>query len=169
MKARDEDLSEDKPFFAYLPFSAPHYPLQCSKADRQAYSGAYDDGPSKLRERRLERLKHLDIIGKDVVAHPVIDVDAQKQHYNDWEEMSDMERRKSARSMECFAGMVTRMDTNIGRVLNHLEVTGELDRESKTSGQADKKDTVVMFMSDNGAEGAWYGEHYNADTVDDRV
>jgi len=60
----------------------------------------------------------------------------------EWAEMTDDERAVSARAMEVYAGMVDRMDHNIGRVVDYLAETGELD------------DTVVIFLSDNGAEGA---------------
>ena len=60
----------------------------------------------------------------------------------EWADMTADERARSARSMEVYAGMVDRMDWNIGRVIDYLAETGELD------------DTVVIFMSDNGAEGA---------------
>ncbi len=55
--------------------------------------------------------------------------------------MTDEERAVSARNMEVYAAMVDRMDWNIGRVIDYLEGTGELDN------------TVVIFLSDNGAEG----------------
>lgn len=135
----DEDRS--KPFFAYLPFSAPHWPLQAPKASMDKYRGLYDDGPEALRQRRLARLKELDMIAPDVVPHSVVTVDGEPV---EWEDMGEEERAKSARSMEAFAGMVDRMDENIGRVLDYLKETGEYDN------------TIICFMSDNGAEGASY-------------
>lgn len=60
----------------------------------------------------------------------------------DWEEMTEEERARSARAMEVFAAMVELIDENVGRVVDYLESTGELDN------------TFVLFMSDNGAEGA---------------
>ncbi|KAK6384719.1 hypothetical protein LTS17_002282 [Exophiala oligosperma] len=132
----------NQPFFAFLPFSAPHWPLQCSKSDRERYRGQYDDGPSALREKRLARLKELGLINQDVKPHPVIAEDTAHAYAAEWEEMTDEERKKSSRSMECFAGMVDNMDQNIGKVMDYLDSTGELDN------------TVVIFMSDNGAEGA---------------
>ncbi|CAM1501239.1 Fc.00g104010.m01.CDS01 [Cosmosporella sp. VM-42] len=63
------DSNKDKPFFAYLPFSAPHWPLHCSKEDRDRYKGMCDDGPDALRLRRLENLKKLGIVAPDVTAH----------------------------------------------------------------------------------------------------
>ena len=66
-------------------------------------------------------------------------------HTPEWGMMSDEERRLSARSMEVYAGMVDRIDQEIGRVLRYLDEIGELDN------------TVVIFFSDNGAEGAAVG------------
>lgn len=133
---------KEQPFFAFLPFSAPHWPLQCSKEDRERYRGKYDDGPTALREKRIARLKELGLIGKDVKPHPIIPEDTAHAYHAEGEDMSEEEKKKSTRAMECFAGMVDNMDQNIGRVMDYLESTGELD------------DTLVIFMSDNGAEGA---------------
>lgn len=102
----DSTGTSDKPFFAYLPFSAPHWPLQCSKEDRDAYAGVYDDGPDALRLRRLERLKALGIYDDAVVPAEVIAPEA-----TEWDDMSPEEKRLSARSMETYAGMVTRYMT----------------------------------------------------------
>lgn len=60
----------------------------------------------------------------------------------DWGEMTDEERARSSRAMEVFAAMVELIDENVGRVVDYLQSTGELDN------------TFVLFMSDNGAEGA---------------
>jgi arylsulfatase len=62
----------------------------------------------------------------------------------EWSELTDEERRNSCRAMEVFAAMVECIDTNVGKVVDYLEQTGELDN------------TFVCFMSDNGAEGAAY-------------
>ncbi|KAJ5715379.1 arylsulfatase [Penicillium malachiteum] len=135
----DEDRS--KPFFAYLPFSAPHWPLQAPKASMDKYRGYYDDGPEALRLRRLQKLKDLGMVAPDVVPHEIVTVAGEPV---EWEKMPLDERAKSSRSMEAFAGMVDRMDENIGRVAEYLKETGEYDN------------TVICFMSDNGAEGASY-------------
>jgi arylsulfatase A-like enzyme len=127
----------DQPFFAYLPFQAPHWPLQAPEESIATYRGRYDGGPDALREERLAALKQLGLCPPDVEAHPVVADGAAE-----WSDMTADERARSARSMEVYAGMVDRMDWNIGRVLDYLAETGELD------------DTVVIFLSDNGAEGA---------------
>ncbi|RDW59106.1 alkaline phosphatase-like protein [Coleophoma crateriformis] len=132
---------KDKPFFAYLPFSAPHWPLQAPKEVCDKYRGFYDDGPEALRQKRLSRLKELGMVEKDVNPHPFVIVDGKPEK---WEELPEPVRQSSSRAMEVYAGMVDRMDWNIGRVIDHLKRTGEYDN------------TFVLFMSDNGAEGASY-------------
>ncbi|KAG8687755.1 hypothetical protein FRC09_013307, partial [Ceratobasidium sp. 395] len=130
---------EDKqPFFAYLPFTVPHWPLQAPSEITAKYSGRYDDGPHALRSQRLESLSKLGLIPTGVTPHPVVPAYASK----DWEELSDEERRYSARTMEIYAAMVERMDWNIGRVIEYLKSTGQFEN------------TLVFFSSDNGAEGA---------------
>ena len=129
----------DRPFFAYLPFTAPHWPLHAPADLIARYRGRYDDGPDALRERRLRRLVELGLFPADVVPHPVF-ADGEPA----WADRSVDEQRRSARMMEVYAAMVDRMDWNIGRVLATLDALGELD------------DTVVMFLSDNGAEGTVY-------------
>lgn len=125
LKERNTDEKE-KPFFAYLPFSAPHWPLQCSKEDRDRYKGMYDDGPDALRLRRVESLKKLGLVPKDVKPHEVMTPFGNAE----WAEMSDYERQCSARAMECFAGMVDNIDQNVGKVVEYLKQTGEFDSTS---------------------------------------
>jgi arylsulfatase A-like enzyme len=138
----DRTYSEkEKPFFAYLPFSAPHWPLQAPLESVEKYKGIYSDGPNALRLRRLERLKALGFIKPDIIPHEMVVTEREPP---EWANMTEAERAKSARAMETYAGMVSRMDENIGRVLDHLRQTGEYDN------------TYIFFMSDNGAEGASY-------------
>ncbi|KAH8630857.1 alkaline phosphatase-like protein [Alternaria alternata] len=125
---------EEKPFFAYLPFTAPHWPLQAPRNLIEKYKGRYADGPDALRTKRLQKLVDLGIVKPDVNAAPM------PRH--DWDNMSAEERTESARKMEVYAAMVESIDENIGRVVEHLERNGELDH------------TFILFMSDNGAEGA---------------
>ena len=129
----------DKPFFAFLPFAAPHWPLQVDKKYRDRYQGVYDDGPEALRQRRLENLRNLGIIRPDVVAHEVV-----ASSESEWESLTDEERALSSRAMEAYAGMVENMDENIGKIIAYLE------------GIEEKDNTFIIFQSDNGAEGASY-------------
>jgi len=131
-----DERPKEKPFFAYLAFSAVHWPLQCPKENSDRYKGRYDEGPDVLRLRRLAALKREGLVPEDVVPHPVVAPEVPE-----WNVMDDKWRAKSARSMEVYAGMVDRMDYNIGRVLAYLKDNEMYD------------DTEIYFMSDNGAEG----------------
>lgn len=132
---------KDKPFFAYLPFSAPHWPLQAPKEVCDKYRGQYNDGPEALRQRRVAKLKELGLVSPDAVPHNVVTSEGEPAK---WEDLDDTTRAASARAMEVYAGMVDRMDWNIGRIVDYLKETGEYDN------------TFILFMSDNGAEGASY-------------
>jgi len=133
----DEPPGDDAPFFAYLAFSAPHWPLQAPDALIAKYRGRYDDGPDALRAERLARLIALGLCAPDIKPHPVV------ARSKAWPQMSAEERAVSARTMEVYAAMVERIDWNVGRLVDHLQARGQLD------------DTVILFLSDNGAEGAF--------------
>jgi arylsulfatase A-like enzyme len=126
----------EQPFFAYLPFTAPHYPLQAPDELIRKYRGRYAQGPEVLRMERLRRMQELGLCAPDLTPHPLFTRDKS------WVEMTADEKAISMRCMEVYAAMVERIDWNVGRVVDYLRATGELDN------------TVVMFMSDNGAEGA---------------
>ncbi|MCE1270653.1 MAG: arylsulfatase [Acinetobacter sp.] len=133
---QQDEIRQGRPFFAYLPFSAPHWPLQAPAETVAKYKGQYQSGPAKLREQRLQKLKQLGLVDDEATIHPVL---ARTQY---WDNLDTEQQDISARTMEVYAGMVDRMDENIGRVLDHLKATGELNN------------TIIIFLSDNGAEGA---------------
>ncbi|EEP78963.1 arylsulfatase [Uncinocarpus reesii 1704] len=138
-RSDDPELKE-KPFFAYLAYSAPHWPLQAPETVIEEYKGVYDEGPESLRQKRLMNLKRLGLIPKGAVAHDVIAVGGRKMSKY-WKDLSSEDRRFSSRCMEIYAAMVQCMDEQIGRVLDRLRESGEIDN------------TFILFMSDNGAEG----------------
>jgi arylsulfatase A-like enzyme len=133
---KTDDKRADAPFFAFLPFTAPHWPLQAPPEIVKKYDGVYDRGPDALREMRLQSQIKLGLLSPDVEPHPVV------AETREWSEMHADEKKWSAKTMEVFAAMVDRMDWNIGRVVEYLEESGEKDN------------TFILFMSDNGAEGA---------------
>lgn len=138
-----KDARRDQPFFAYLTFTEPHWPLQAPPEIVAKYKGRYDAGPEALRQARLARQKALGLVPADVQPHPLVDVPA-------WESLTPAERAVEARKMEIYAAMVDRLDQNVGRVLKTLKETGQLDN------------TVIIFISDNGPEGSRIdhpGEH----------
>lgn len=124
-----------RPFFGYLAFTAPHWPLQAHPEDIARYKGRYDEGFDVLRERRLARQRKLGILGPDVAAH------APRNRDGSWDSLTAGQQRLAARNMEIYAAMVDRLDQNVGRVVEALRAGGELDN------------TVIIFLADNGAEG----------------
>lgn len=130
--------SPDKPFFAYLAFTAPHWPLQAPAEDVARQSGKYDLGFDEIRSRRLARQEQLGILAKGTAAHSV------RAPRGGWDSLSAADKREAARDMEIYAAMVERMDRNVGRVIEELRASGELDN------------TVIVFLADNGAEGLDY-------------
>jgi arylsulfatase A-like enzyme len=128
----NHDASNDEqPFFLYLSYTAPHDPIQAWPKDIAKYDGKYDVGYEAIAKARYERQLELGII--DAATHPR----AEPMHQS-WEDLSDEERADEARVMAVYAAMVDSIDQNLGRLLAHLDETGERDN------------TLVMFLSDNG-------------------
>ncbi|KQM76207.1 arylsulfatase [Sphingomonas sp. Leaf22] len=125
---------DDRPFFAYLPFTAPHWPLQAPPETIARYKGRYDAGYEALRDARLVRQKRLGLVPADAVAHST-------EQVRPWASLSPDERAIEARKMEVYAAMVDRLDQNVGRVIAALKAQGRYD------------DTIILFLSDNGPEG----------------
>lgn len=124
----------EKPFFAYLAFTAPHWPLQAHPEDIARYKGRYDMGFDALRQQRLARQRELGILSADVVPH------TPRNRDGSWDSLTADQQRTAARNMEIYAAMVDGLDQNVGRVIEALRVSGELDN------------TVIIFLADNGAE-----------------
>ncbi|MEX2475803.1 arylsulfatase [Marinobacter sp.] len=125
----------DKPFFHVLSFTAPHWPIQAPDSYIKKYEGRYNEGYEAIRQQRLGKMKEMGLVGHKLAANVPFD------QLPSWDELTDEQRKIEARKMEIYAAMVDNMDENIGRVMAHLEKAGKLDN------------TVVMFMSDNGADG----------------
>ncbi|MEI9851878.1 MAG: arylsulfatase [Sphingomonas sp.] len=130
------EADKTKPFFAYLAFTAPHWPLQAPEADVAKYRGRYDAGFEALRAERLARQKALGLVPANALPHDFV-LDAGQ----DWASLPTEEKQRQARLMEIYAAMVDRLDRNVGRVIAHLQATGQLDN------------TIILFLADNGAEG----------------
>ena len=130
-----QGLDDGKPFFAYLAFTAVHFPLQAPTASIQKYSGKYDQGYDVLHAQRCRRLKELGIIPADTEPFPPLPAERS------WNLLTEHERKVSARSMEIYAAMIDDLDGYVGKVIDYLKDVGEYEN------------TLVFFMSDNGAEG----------------
>ena len=127
--------SSGKPFFGYLAFTAPHWPLHAPDADIAKYEGRYKEGYDKLRKERFERLKKLGLVSADTPiyeGHP---------NWPKWDSLTPEQKESEARRMTVYSAMIENMDRQIGRVLAYLKDKGQLDN------------TFIFFMSDNGADG----------------
>jgi arylsulfatase len=123
--------SDTRPFFICVAHTAPHWPLHALPEDLVRYQGVYDGGWEKLRAERYQRLLELGMINRDLYPLP------ENSSGRSWAECGDKELE--ANHMEAHAAMVDRMDQGIGKIIQKLEETGELEN------------TLIMFLADNGA------------------
>ncbi|MDR1331588.1 MAG: arylsulfatase [Tannerella sp.] len=132
----DSYSEEDKPFFMYVAYNAPHWPLHAKPADIAKYNGAYDAGWDALRQTRYNRMVELDLI--DPAQTPF----AANESNRPWANETD--KAFQSDNMEVHAAMVDCIDQGIGRIIAKLKATGKYDN------------TIIMFMSDNGASSENY-------------
>jgi len=126
----------DKPFFLYFSQAAMHAPIQARAEDIEAHRGNYDAGWDAIREARFERQKALGLVEPDTVLPSRNDEEGDEVPA--WDDLDDDQRRLYARYMETYAGLLTNMDDNVGRLRRALEEMGEWDN------------TLFIFTSDNG-------------------
>jgi arylsulfatase A-like enzyme len=131
--ADSKQLAPDKPFFLYFATGAQHAPHQVPKEWADKYKGKFDDGWDAYRQKVFARQQELGVIPQNTTLSRH-DPDVQ-----DWDKISDDERKLYARMMEVFAGFLEHADHHIGRLIDFLAQAGELDN------------TLIMLISDNGA------------------
>lgn len=127
----EANAADDRPFFLYLAYNAPHWPIQAPKEDVDKYRGRYVEGWGKLRQERYDRMLKMGLIEEHWALSP--------QDAKDWEELSAEKQEEMALRMAIYAAQVDRMDQNIGKLVDYLEAKGELDN------------TLIVFLDDNGA------------------
>jgi len=143
---------KDKPFFHYIPFIAPHFPLHALPQDIAKYRDKYLAGWEALRTSRFERQKAMGITNTTLsalereVGPPYAFPDAMAKLGSGevnrplpWAELTDEQRRFQATKMAIHAAMVDRMDQEIGRIIAQLKAMGAYEN------------TLILFASDNGA------------------
>ncbi|QDV49920.1 arylsulfatase [Gimesia fumaroli] len=137
----------DHPWFLYLAYNAPHFPLHAPKEDILKYADRYHVGWDQIRKQRLARMKELKIVPPETKLSPrsrYWDWGESEARVNPaWDSLPTDRRGDLARRMAIFAAMVDRMDQNIGRVLTSLRQNNELEN------------TLIIFTSDNGACAEW--------------
>jgi len=136
-----------KPFFAYLSYTAPHDPLHVPDEWLEKYKGRYDQGYEALRKDRLDNLKRLGFISDDVVPFPHFPLSPE------WESLTDEDKKREARKMEIYSAMIDNVDYHLARLFKHLKKTG------------DYNNTLIIFFSDNGANGALMNQYPDTDQV----
>ena len=129
------DVRREEPFFAFLSFTAPHWPLHAPDKLIEKYAEEYSDGYELLRQARIGRATELGLFQTGTpIAPPVDDL-------TPWNELTRDQRQVQERKMAVHAAMIDRLDWNVGRLIEFLESKGLRDN------------TVIIFLSDNGAEG----------------
>ena len=143
----------DSPFFLYLAFIAPHFPLHALPEDIARYRDRYMEGWDMVREQRGRRLRDMGIVSGDLSPRDaeftprywkpewLTMVGAGEiEHALAWAELTPAQQRLQATKMAIHAAMVDRMDREIGRVLEQIRTMGAWE------------DTLIVFLSDNGAD-----------------
>lgn len=126
----------EQPFFLYLSYTAPHWPLHAPREDISKYKDTYQIGWEAIRQQRYERLQSLGLIGDQTK------LTEKNPDERDWVALTEREKQREAQLMTVYAAMIDRLDQNIGRLLEQLEANNQLDH------------TVIFFLSDNGASTA---------------
>jgi arylsulfatase A-like enzyme len=148
------DKKDEAPFFLYVAYTAPHWPLHAKIDDIQKYKGKYDAGWNELKINRFERQKEMKLFSQKTPIDPVID------RGNSWDQLTAAEKSYQAGKMEVHAAMIDSVDQGIGRIIGALRETGELEN------------TIIFFLSDNGASPeipGYAGYDRNGQTRDGKI
>lgn len=142
------------PFFFYLAFTSPHFPLHALREDIEHYKGRFTEGWDVARQRRYERMRKMGLVNCPLSPleremwppwnTPAADLAAkigpgEVPRAVPWASLTQEQKDFQRTKMAIHAAMITRMDREIGRVLDQLRAMGQLDN------------TVIVFVSDNGA------------------
>ena len=159
-QAREE--TPDQPWFAYVAYRGPHFPVQAPKKYVEKYKETYTKGWDKLRESRLTRMKEIGLLEEDVRLSPRSSIPIPRvarehgvpgdlEHNPAWDEIPADRQADLARRMAVYAGMVDNLDHNVGRMVEDLKANGEIEN------------TLILFLSDNGSCAEWgpYGFDLN--------
>ncbi|MCL7763984.1 arylsulfatase [Polaribacter sp. Z014] len=119
-----------QPFFFYVAYTAPHWPLHALEKDIEKYEGVYDKGWDILREERLKRMKKMGIVPKNTKLSP------RDPRAKEWSSVENKEWE--LQRMKTYAAQVDNMDQGIGRIIDELKKEGEFEN------------TLILFLSDNG-------------------
>lgn len=129
---------DGKPFFLYLAYNAPHWPLHAKEQDIRQFVDTYTQGWEKTRKERYERMVELGIVDKNW--------GLAEWENRSWEQLTERQRSESAYRMAVYAAQISCVDQNVGKLVDYLKKRGELDH------------TLIIFLADNGACAENYSE-----------
>lgn len=147
----EEKSGKDRPFFLYLAYNAPHWPIQAHEEDIDKYRDTYMMGWDKLREQRYKKQLELGLI------YPKWKLSPRSGNVPAWDSLGIKKQKEMALRMAVYAAMIDRIDQNIGKLTAALKKMGIAEN------------TLIMFLSDNGAcaEGGVLGRG-NIESLKDR-
>lgn len=126
------EQKKNNPFFLYLAYQAPHWPLHAKPEDIKKYLGKYKSGWDEMRKKRFAKQKKLGLIDKNA------SLPERDEEVKPWNQISDSEKTKWQEKMAVYAAMVDCLDQNVGKLIKNLKENGEWEN------------TIILFMSDNG-------------------
>ena len=128
----EKRTGKEKPFFAYVAYTAAHWPMHALPEDIEKYKGVYDEGWDALRDSRHKKMVEIGLIDENWEPAP------RDPEVPAWDSLSEKKKKVLPTRMEAYAAMVDRMDQGIGKIIDELERQGKLDN------------TLILFLQDNG-------------------
>ncbi|MCH5598983.1 arylsulfatase [Niabella ginsengisoli] len=123
----------DNPFFMYVAYTSPHWPLHAPKEVIEKYKNTYSKGWDATREARFKRQKEIGLFDNDTKLTP------RDARVPAWSTLDEKAKEEMSMRMAIYAAQIDIMDQGIGRIVNSLKELGQLDN------------TLILFLSDNGA------------------
>ena len=149
----DDARQEKKPFYLYLAYNAPHFPLQAPKKLIDKYIETYVKGWDRLRQQRFKKMQKMGILPENIklsekgIVPKVPNRNKDSKYYGkqipEWDSLDSVRKIDLVRRMATFAAMVDSVDHNVGRVIEDLKKNDEFEN------------TIIFFLSDNGACAEW--------------
>ena len=133
--------ADDQPFFAWVAPTAPHWPLQVHPDWLDEFVGEYDAGYDALCRARQQGALEVGVLPDGV------DLSNCPETVESWEELSEEDRKLNRRVMELYAAMVAHLDSELGRLINYLDESGQLDN------------TYIIYHNDNGPDDGAIFDH----------